>query len=160
MVKTFDTWVKPAALEFRSQITGTVTSYFRLWDFLSMRMEHALGADIHSIGDEDAFWSKLAVAHQGPAVLDIPVRNLLKQEQKRRKELNKKLFYPFEQGDQLNLKGLYLSDWIPRIPGELWMQELFAKRESRGEFTNFGSEYSIPPKIKSWIQAYEFKHPR
>lgn len=41
--------------EFRSQITRTILAYFKLWDFLTLRVETALGANLHEIGDEHDF---------------------------------------------------------------------------------------------------------
>ena len=102
---------------FRSHLSHSITAYFRLWDFLSIRLEAALGSQVHHIADEYDFWRRIATAMDG-----TEAENLRLIDARRPGTPRSAGSFPtaFKHGDQVLLKSWYLSDWIPRVPGELW----------------------------------------
>lgn len=75
----------------------------------------------------------------------------------------------FKHGDQVTLKNFYLSDWIPRIPGELWKQEIFGGTRrlddlTAGDFFNPNKpdhgerEHQVSQTAKNWIEAACARH--
>ena len=92
-----------AMSDFRSHISRTILAYFRFWDFLTLRVESALGAALHEVRDEFDFWLRLALSVHGDSLRDVMRR-------KRRGEFHdaeRNEFHAdvpsFRQGDQVRL---------------------------------------------------------
>ena len=132
-----------------------------------MRVEAALGSRVHEIDDEFDFWFNLAIAVHGSKLRDImqsdarhrPFQPIEEEEGKTKRR------HGFKHGDHVVLKGWYLSDWMPRIPGELWKQDLvnsfFFDKPNRYYSFEFDKERlpRIPDRIRSWVEGSCYRYP-
>lgn len=118
---------------FFARMINDITTYFSLYDFIKVKAKQLLHTAIE-INNEEAFWYNIL----GDNFYDF--RN--------QKYLN------FQNGQILKFKDFFLTEWSPKIPGQIWTKEGHQQYE-RGTTSSNQSTLIIDNKMFTTFHPYE-----
>lgn len=112
-----------AAKNFFSKIIHDTIGYYKIYDYLKYKIPTYISNDIINLDTIRDFWYSI-LGDQFKAKADGK-------------------YFAFSLGQKIKMKNVFLSDWIPKLPGKLWTIDGIQKlKESKNyaliEHINFG----------------------